>query len=241
MKRGLLRIVCAICLILLFQIPTIAEGIAPSKEENIAGFPVIEETGPDTGKVFDWKTLPKEEKEKGFIENFAFDGGHRCAIFVNNKIMVFDETNCIFKCQFRTGGPFQLSFWKDDLILYLIRSQYFYRINLNTFELKEYRLDDTYIKGYEVSEALDLNPGDSNTENGFYVTNHLGNRTFKIGYDMLIYVKDGKPQTVYSSYTKIFCWIVFAVANTIAAIILLQFYRKKKKQKRTGDGCAPGQ
>lgn len=222
MKRSVCCILCAICLFLLFQMPAMAE--------EIAGFPVIEETGADTGKVFDWKILPKEEKETRFIEGFAFDGGHRCAILVNDKIMVYDETNCIFKCQFRTGGPFLLSFWNGDLILYLIRSEYFYKINIDTSELKEYRLDDTRVDGYKVDDALELHPGDPNTKNGFYVTNHLGNRTFKIGYDMLVYVKDGKAQTVYSSYTKIYYWIVFAVANVIAAFVFLRFYLERKNR-----------
>ena len=224
MRRSLCCILCVVCLFLIFQMPATAE--------EIAGFPVIDETGPDTGKVFDWKILPKEEKETGFIEGFAVDGGHRCAILVNDKIMVYDETTCTFKCQFKTAGSCLLSFWNGDLIMYDVRSEYFFKFNFDTSELKEYRLDDTYIKGYEVSEALDLNPGDPNTKNGFYVTNHLGNRTFKIGYDMLIYVKDGKPQTVYSSYAKIFYWIVFAIVNIIVALAFLRLYVEKKKQKQ---------
>lgn len=224
MKRSVCCILCAICLFLLFQMPATAE--------EIAGFPVIEETGADTGKVFDWKILPKEEKETSFIEGFAFDGDQRCAILVNDKIMVYDEANCIFKCQFRTSGACLLSFQDGDLIMYDVRSEYFYKVNMKTSELREYRLDDSRAYGYKVDEALELNPGDSNTNNGFYVTNHLGNRTFKIGYDMLIYVKDGKAQTVYSSYTKIFYWIVFAVANVIAAFVFLRFYVERKKRIR---------
>lgn len=224
MRRSLCCILCVVCLFLIFQMPATAE--------EIAGFPVIDETGPDTGKVFDWKILPKEEKETGFIEGFAVDGGHRCAILVNDKIMVYDETTCTFKCQFKTAGSCLLSFWNGDLIMYDVRSEYFFKFNFDTSELKEYRLDDTRVWGDIVDEALDLNPGDPNTKNGFYVTNHLGNRTFKIGYDMLIYVKDGKPQTVYSSYAKIFYWIVFAIVNIIVALAFLRLYVEKKKQKQ---------
>lgn len=224
MKQSLCCILCAVCLFLIFQMPATAE--------EIAGFPVIEETGPDTGKVFDWKILPKEEKETGFIEGFAVDGGHRCAILVNGKIMVYDETTCIFKCQFKTSGSCKLSFWNGDLILYSVRDESLFTFDFETSELKEYRLDDTYIKGYEVSEALDLNPGDPNTKNGFYVTNHLGNRNFTIGYDMLIYVKDGRAQTVYSSYTKVVGWIINVIAFVSAGtFFLVRLYKRKKNRQ----------
>lgn len=78
---------------------------------------------------------------------------------------------------------------------------------------------------------LDLNPGDPNTDNGFYVANHLGNRTFKIGYDMLIYVKDGKAQTVYSSYTKVVGWIINVIAFVSAGtFFLVRLYKRKKNR-----------
>lgn len=224
MKQSLCCILCVVCLFLIFQMPATAE--------EIAGFPVIEETDPDTGKVFDWKILPKEEKETGFIEGFAVDGGHRCAILVNGKIMVYDETTCIFKCQFKTAGSCLLYFWNGDLIMYDVRSEFFFKLNFETTELKEYRLDDARRWGDKVIEVLDLNPGDPNTKNGFYVTNHLGNRTFKIGYDMLIYVKDGKAQTVYSSYTKVVGWIINVIAFVSAGtFFLVRLYKRKKNRQ----------
>ena len=218
MKRRLLCILCTICLFLIFQMPATAE--------EIAGFPVIEETGHEAGISNDWKILPKEAKETGFIEGFAVDGGHRCAILVNGKIMVYDETTCIFKCQFKTAGSCLLYFWNGDLIMYDVRSEFFFKLNFETTELKEYRLDDARRWGDKVIEVLDLNPGDPNTDNGFYVANHLGNRNFTIGYDMLIYVKDGRAQTVYSSYTKVVAWKFAVVVNFV--VLLFLFWLEKR-------------
>lgn len=218
MKRRLLYILCTICLFLIFQMPATAE--------EIAGFPVIEETGHEAGISNDWKILPKEAKETGFIEGFAFDGGHRCAIRVDNKIIVYDETICIFNCQFKTEGSCRLSFWNGDLIVYSTRGEHFFKFDLETSELKEYRLDESRVDGYKVSEALELNPEDPNTDNGFYVANHLGNRNFTIGYDMLIYVKDGRAQTVYSSYTKVVAWKFAVVVNFV--VLLFLFWLEKR-------------
>lgn len=205
---------------------------------EIDGIPVseISDDGKDGFlKEYNWQILSKRDPI-GVIKQFASDGAYRCAIGIGDTVFVYEKGKCVAAYLCEIEGGYRLQIRGSVLYIYSIRDSIFLEVDMKSSKVSIYASDTPLEKAYKVFE---MNPGDSNAESGYYLTNFLGNRFVSFGYDRLVYVENGAKTVVYKTHIKTVSFVVLLAALLGSAIKALTVLIKRRTQREnTGDGLS---
>lgn len=176
---------------------------------------------------YHWEVLAPDETETGIITAFAADGNRRCAVGIGDHVLVYEKTACVAAFNFETSGSYRLAFEDGQLIIRANREQEYLQVDLETGRIIALTSTPAGDAADRTDPDLQMEIGDPQTENGYYLTNTLGNRRISLGYDKLVYVENGREEIVYSTVTKLVLECVgVAVALAVATILLHRARRR---------------
>lgn len=198
---------------------------------EIDGVPVSKAQAEETSKYLEaceYQVLP-DRTANGVISHFASDGTAKCAVGIGNTIFVYEKENCIAAYRFKPEGSYRLMVQGDFLFVYSVRDACFLKVDIRSSEVEMYTPDTLPQNG---SKVFEMNIGDPDTDNGYYLTNVLGNRAVSAGYDRLIYVKNGTETVLYKTNQKTLLEASLLLAGVISLLIVFTKRRRKRHSRK---------